>query len=171
MFSTRGVSRSAASPGRLAAILTLLLFPWTGGVVRAVGPHGSAGPLSLSVSLKTTEVVIGEPVTVTYVLTNQAAEAFTGCADDWSAGVWWGHAGIRETAVPTGGSCPDEGHFKLEPHASRTWTSDVKVLNAGLGEGRFAGIVRYAGDTWSGEARSVPVPVVFRDPAPKPKKG
>lgn len=152
---------------RRAAILGLGLALSMGHAVDATAPHGSPGPLSLRVRLASPDVVVGESARVTYWLTNDTADAFTGCADDWGAGVWWGPAGIRATAIDAASSCPDEGHFKLAPHATRTWTSDVKVLNAGHGEGHFAGVVRYAGETWSGETRSPIVPVVFHDPPSK----
>lgn len=149
---------------RLAAILMVIHAAWMGRAADAAAPHGSPGPLSLRVSLGTPEVNVGASANVTYWLTNDTDSAFTGCADDWSAGIWWGPAGIRGTSIETAYSCPDAGHFSLAPHATRTWTSEVKVLNVGLGDGHFAGLVRYTGDSWSGEARSATVPVVFRDP-------
>lgn len=149
--------------GRLAASLMLVLATRTGNAADATAPPAPAGPLSLRVSLATSEVIVGAVAKVTCRLTNETDDAFTGCADDWSAGVWWGAAGIRATTIETAYSCPAAGHFRLPPHATRTWTTDVKVLNVGLGEGRFVGVVRSSGDTWSGETRSPAVPVVFRD--------
>jgi hypothetical protein len=163
MFS---IDRSARI-GRLAAILALVVAPSVGSAVDAAAPHGPTFPLSLRVSLATPEAIVGEPASVTYRLTNETDEAFSGCADDWGAGVWWGPAGIRETAIDKAYSCPPAGHFSLAPHATRMWTSDVKVLNVGLGEGHFVGVVRYSGDSWSGQARSATVAVVFRDPHAK----
>jgi hypothetical protein len=147
---------------RAAALLILALVPR---LVAADGtnPPPPPGPFSLRVTLPTPDAVVGRTVKITYQLTNDTDSAMNGCADDWSAGVWWGPAGIRPTAIQTPFGCQPSGHFALLPHATRTWTSDVKVLNVGLGEGRFVGVVRSTGDTWSGEVRSPSVPIVFRD--------
>jgi hypothetical protein len=148
--------------GFIAGLLMLAFLPRPGGA-DPTGPPPPPGPFSLRVSLPAPDAVIGQTVKVTYRLTNDSEEAINGCADDWSAGVWWGPAGIRATAIQTAFNCQAWGHFRLSPHATRTWTSEVKVLNAGLGEGRFVGVVRSTGDPWSGEVRSPAVPVVFRD--------
>ena len=153
--------------GRLAAIVLLVLAPRAGSAGDDTAHPAPAGPLSLRVMLAASEAIIGATAKVTYRLTNETEEAFAGCADDWSAGVWWGPAGIRGTVIETPYRCPATGHFTLAPHATRTWTSDVKVLNVGLGEGRFVGVVRSSGDTWAGETRAPGVPVVFRDPHAK----
>ncbi|HYV20981.1 MAG TPA: HEAT repeat domain-containing protein [Verrucomicrobiae bacterium] len=107
---------------------------------------------------------MGRTIKVSYSLTNDTETELHGCADDWSAGVWWGPAGIRATFVQGAFQCEAWGKFDLGPHASRTWSSDVHVLNVGIGDGRFVGVVRSTGDSWSGEVRSPAVPVVFRDP-------
>jgi hypothetical protein len=147
----------------VAALLVLAFLPRSGGAADTTETHAPAGPLSLHISFAAPDAIVGAMIKVTYQLANETEEPYTGCADDWSAGVWWGPAGIRPTTIATPFSCPPAGHFRLAPHAQRTWTSDVKVLNVGLGPGRFVGVVRSTGDTWSGEVRSPAVAVVFRD--------
>ncbi|HET8948281.1 MAG TPA: hypothetical protein VFQ07_14980 [Candidatus Polarisedimenticolia bacterium] len=150
--------------GFIAGLLMLAFLPRPGGADDATAPPPPPGPFSLRVSLPTPDAVVGQTVKVTYRLTNDTEEAINGCADDWSAGVWWGRAGIRGTPIQTAFNCPASGHFRLSSHATRTWTSEVKVLNVGLGDGRFVGVVRTTGETWSGEVRSPAIPVIFRDP-------
>jgi hypothetical protein len=130
----------------------------------AAPPHPPAGPFSLQVSLAKSDVDVGGSARVTYRLTNETGDSIAGCAEDWSAGLWWGSAGIRGPAGSAQGSCQAAGQFRLPPRASLTWTSEVKVLNAGMGKAHFVGIVRVVGEPWSGEVRSLPVPVVLRDP-------
>ena len=142
----------------------LLSVPCPDGAADLVNPPPPPGPFSLRVALPALDAVVGRTVKVSYSLTNDTETEIHGCADDWSAGVWWGPAGIRATFAQGAFHCEAWGKFDLGPHASRTWSSDVKVLNVGLGDGRFVGLVRSTGDSWSGEVRSPAVPVVFEDP-------
>jgi len=142
----------------------LLFVPHADGAADLLNPPPPPGPFSLRVTLPAPDAVVGRTIKVSYSLTNDTETMLHGCADDWSAGVWWGPAGIRATFVQGAFQCEAWGKFELGPHASRTWTTDVKVLNVGIGDGRFVGVVRSTGDSWSGEVRSPAVPVVFEDP-------
>jgi hypothetical protein len=142
----------------------LLFVPGQHGAADLLNPPPPPGPFSLRVTLPAPDAVVGRTVKVSYSLTNDTEAEIHGCADDWSAGVWWGPAGIRATFIQGPFRCEAWGKFELGPHATRTWSADVKVLNVGLGDGRFVGVVRSTGDTWSGEVRSAAVPVALRDP-------
>ncbi len=141
-----------------------LVVPCADGAADLLNPPPPPGPFSLRVTLAAPEAVVGGTIQVSYSLTNDTETEIHGCADDWSSGVWWGPAGIRATFIQGAFQCEAWGKFELGPHASRTWSSDVKVLNVGIGDGRFVGVVRSTGDSWSGEVRSAAVPVVLRDP-------
>jgi len=123
-------------------------------------------PFTLQLRVSPPETVMGAPLTLEYVLTNTTEVAVAACADSWNSYHVWGTRGEKGHETLSLDAVPPERVFRIPPHASLVWRTDIKAPDVGAGPATIRGIVHSTCSLWSGSVVSDPVTVMIRPGAP-----
>ena len=123
-------------------------------------------PFSLRLTASPAETIVGEPLTLEYVLTNTTEQAIAACADSWRSYHVWGTRSEEGQETISNDSVPPERVFRIPPRSSLVWRIDIRTPNVGTGPATIRGTLRSTCSLWSGSVVSDPVTVVIRPGSP-----
>jgi len=124
-------------------------------------------PFALQVRLATTEAAVGDRVEAEYALTNLTDRPVAGCAEGWHDFNLWGTVRVKGWVTTSVCGSPVENAFRLPPHSTLIWKSQIEVLDVGTGPARLVGLLSSGCGLWSGTVRAEPVPLTILPAKPK----
>src|SRR5436309_24363 len=121
-------------------------------------------PFRLQVRVAPSEIVVGQPLTIEYTLTNTSDQAVAACADGWSDFYVRGTHGDHGHSSASLDALRPEMVFRVPPHASIVWRADVRFNEVGLGPATLRGTLQSSCSLWSGSVVSDAVQLTIRPP-------